>query len=436
MQLVSTQLNRFAVSTIVAGALVGAAVAQLKPAIVAAAIILALVAVLPVEMSLGTFGFLVPFDYVLVIGHQDSAILVTWLAGAFAGAGLFVYGVATGRLKRPPRQACYWGAFMIWLALSTAWTIDKPTSIGRISSVLSILALYAVAAAFRTTRQELSRILVAVIVGGVVASLVSIYQGAQLGFQQRAAMSFGEWHGNPNEFAFSLLLPFSLAFAGVLSRGSFTRKAVLLVALTCVAAGIFLAMSRGALTALLVTTATLLLRVGIRKRLLIPLFVIALPLLFVPNLFYQRLEEARSDRGTGRLDVAFVGLEVIRHHPILGTGMATFPIVYDRYAGYAPVFRGYQRSSHNTYLQAWAETGMVGFGLLLLAVVYQLKTARAALGATGTGDWSGVAVEAACWGALVFGLSASLEFSKSFWLILILLTLITQQRQDASIYDR
>lgn len=434
LQLVSTQLDRFVAATVVSAVLLGAAIAQLKLVVVAAAIALVLVAVLPVEVSLGTFAFLVPFDYVLVIGHHDSAIIVTWLAGAFAGAGLLVYGLASGRLKRPPRQAWYWAAFMMWLALSTAWTIDKPSSIARISSVLCIVGLYGVATALRIRPQELSRVLIVVVMGGVVASLVSIHQAAHLGFQDRAALTFGESQANPNEFAFGLLLPFSLAFAGVLSRGSFTKKLMLLVALTCVTAGIFLTMSRGALIALLVTTFTLLFRVGMRKRLLIPLLVVVLPLLFLPNLFYERLDEARSDRGTGRLDIFFVGMEIIKHNPLLGTGMATFPIVYDQYAGYAPVFHGYQWSSHNTYLQAWAEAGVIGFALLLIAIVFQLKKARDALGRAQPGDWSGVAVEAACWGALAFGLSASLEFNKSFWLILILLTLVTQQKQQASIY--
>lgn len=318
---------------------------------------------------------------------------------------------------------------MIWHILSTAWSINTPLSIARLPSVLSILGLYVVVVSFRTTSRELSRVLLLAVVGGVVASIISIHQAALVGFQARGALKFGEFEGNPNEFAFSLLLPFSVAFAGVLSRGSALKKFLLLAALIIVTGGIFLAMSRGALAALVVTTVTLLLKVGVRKRVLIPLIAVALPLLFVPSLFYQRLKEAptREDTGRSRLDIAFVGLQVIKHNPILGTGLETFPIAYDRYSGYSPQFRGYHFDPHNTYLQAWAETGIVGFVLLLIALGSQIKAASAALRAPPR-DYVGVAIEAVCFGALIFGFSGSLEWNKSFWLMLMLLTLLTQLR--------
>jgi len=382
-------------------------------------------------MALGTFAFFTPFDYVLAIGQQDSVIRVTWIAGAFAGGVLLLYGFVTKRLSSPPRQALWWGLFMLWLALSSAWAIDPVVSLKRLPSIVTLMGLYLVSVSFRLSSRELSRVLMAAVVGGVVASLVSIEQAARLGFQTRAALKFGEWEGNPNEFAFSLLLPFSVAFTGILSRANAVRKTVLLIALGTISLGILLAMSRGALIALLVSTGMLLLTVGARKRAVLLVALVALPLLFLPNLFFERLKEAPSGRGTGRVDIFLVGLEIIKHNPVFGTGLANFPVAYDQYAGAAPVFRGYSWDPHNTYLEAWADAGFGGFLLLLIALRSQMKAARNAI-KTHSGEWFGAAVEAACWGALIFGLSTTLEWNKSFWLILMLLTLISRNAHTNS----
>lgn len=444
MQVALTKVDRFGTAAVLTGILLSVAVVLQSLVVLASAVVLALASLLPVEMSLGIFAMLVPFDYVLAIGHHDSAIRVTWLAGAFAGGVLLLYGLAAKRLKQPPTTALFWVLFMLWVGLSTIWTIDPAMSARRIPSVLTLLALYLVTVSFDIKPHELSRVLGFVMGGGALAALVLIYQVGRGGVygsiahymaEGRGALVLGEWEANPNELGAALVLPFSLVFVGLLSRGRAAKKSILVIAVMLMAAAIFLTMSRGATTALALALLVILYRFGVRARVLVPLVLAVIPLLFLPDLFYQRLMEAPSDRGTGRLDIVFVGLEIIKHNPLLGTGMATFPIAYDQYAGYAPVFHGYQWSSHNTYLQAWAETGIVGFVLLLFAIVFQLKKARDALGRAQPGNWSGVAVEAACWGTLVFGLSASLEFNKSFWLMLTLLSLVTQQKQESSIYD-
>jgi putative inorganic carbon (hco3(-)) transporter len=437
LQVALTRLDRFGTAAVLTGILLSVAVVLQNLVVLASAIVLALASLLPVEMSLGIFALLVPFDYVLAIGHHDSAIRVTWLAGAFAGSVLLFYGLVTERLKRPPLTALFWVLFMCWVGLSSFWSIDPVVSAQRIPSVVTFLALYLVTVSFHIKPQELSRVLSFAIFGGALAALVLIYQVSRGGVQPsiahyvaegRGALVFGEWESNPNEFGASLVLPFSLGFVGILSRGAVTKKVILVIAVMLSACGIFLTMSRGATIALAVAVLVILYRFGVRTRVLVPLALALIPLLFVPNLFYERLMEAPSGRGTGRLDILFVGLEIIKHNPLLGTGMATFPIAYDQYAGYAPVFHGYNWSSHDTYLQAWAETGIIGFVLLLSAIVFQLKTVRGALRDVGANHWSGIAVEAAFLGVLVHAFSGDLEFNKCFWFILMVLSLIAQPR--------
>lgn len=437
------QLNRFAIGVILAGVLLSIAVVYQNVVVTGAAIVMALASVLPIEVALGTFAFLIPFDYVLAIGTDESPVRVTWLAGAFAGGVLLIYGFASERLGWPPRQAWWWALFMFWVGLSTAWTIDPALSLNRLPSIVTLLGLYLITVSFRLTSRELSRVMACAVGGGVVAAALLIYQASRAGLhaptthyvmEGRGALVFGGRERDPNELGASLVLPFTLAFAGVLSYGSLAKRIALLIALSVLASAIFLTMSRGALIALAVAVLVLLYRGGVRKRVLLSLVLVAVPLLFVPDLFYERLMEAPSGRGTGRLDIVLVGLQIIKHNPVLGTGLATFPLAHDQYVGYAKVFHGYTWNSHDAYLQAWAETGVIGFVLLLIAIVSQVKTIRAALRAPPLLNWSGVAVEAAWWGVLVYGFSGDLEFNKYFWFILMLLGSMARARHATPIY--
>src|SRR5438309_2695212 len=76
----------------------------------------------PVELTLGVFSFLIPFDAVLLIGQ--SRYSVNWVLGATAGAALLAYGMSSGRLITPPRAALWWGLFVFWGAATLLWALD------------------------------------------------------------------------------------------------------------------------------------------------------------------------------------------------------------------------------------------------------------------------------------------------------------------------
>src|SRR4029077_12875990 len=86
-----------------------------------------------------------------------------------------------------------------------------------------------------------------------------------------------------------------------------------------------------------------------------------------------RFGEAVSTGGAGRLDIWYVGWELLKHYGIFGAGLANFPQVYSSYAGVAPVFRGFARASHNIFLQISVEGGLVGVCLLIQALRVQLR---------------------------------------------------------------
>ncbi len=416
-----------AIAAVTAAVFISIAIVEENFIALAALAAIAMAILFPVEVSLGMFAVLVPFDQILVLAN--SSVTLTWVAGAFAGCTLLLCGLMTGRLKAPPRAGLYWLLFVLWAAASTVWAIDSSISMERLPTALTLFALYIAATSVRVTKKELSRVALIAIAGASAAALLMIVQfGHHVSHEGRGTLAVGNRDSNPNELAFSLLLPFSLALVGVSSEKSLLKRAALLSALVMVAAAIFLSMSRGGLFSLLVIGAVYLLRVGIRRRTLIAILVLALPLLFVPGQFFDRLGEASTNRGTGRFDIWLVGFEVIKHDPIIGVGLANFPVAYQKVAGYAHVFpvHGYIREAHNMYLSVLAETGVIGFVLLMTAIVSQLITVRRSV-ASSPRNHLGIALEAACWGQLAAGLSGHIEWSKSFWITFIFLSLVTQK---------
>ena len=414
------------------GILISTAIVQRKLLVLAAIVVVGLACVWPVEMAIGIFTVLIPFEQVLALGNSGTTI--NWVAGAFAGATLVLYGFASGRFQSPPRAAFYWGLFVLWTVASTTWAIEPDTSLKWLATGPTLFAFYIVAVSIRVTRRQLSRICLLIVVGGVVAASLIIFQFAHhISFEGRASLVVGELQANPNALAFTLLLPFSLALRALASDVGGLKRTALLASLTLTAISILLTMSRGSLIALAAITLVYLFRAGVGKRVLLPISILAIPLFFLPNLFYQRLERAANDRGTGRYDIWLAGLEIVKRNPIFGTGLANFPVAYRSVSGYAHVFplRGYTRDAHNTYLQVCAEMGLIGFGLFIAAIWSQMATAHRHLSNRHPRDYLGIAIEAACWGQLMMGLSGNIEWSKSFWLAFTLLALAGQERTEA-----
>ncbi|HEX5707272.1 MAG TPA: O-antigen ligase family protein [Pyrinomonadaceae bacterium] len=85
-----------------------------------------------------------------------------------------------------------------------------------------------------------------------------------------------------------------------------------------------------------------------------------------------------QDPTTGRTHFWSRTVEIIEDHPVLGTGLGSFPVVYPRYDT-----RGGQErleQAHNDYLQTLSDAGIVGgvIGLLFIVALFRVGFRRAA----------------------------------------------------------
>jgi len=110
-------------------------------------------------------------------------------------------------------------------------------------------------------------------------------------------------------------------------------------------------------------------RIGLATALLVGLFfgVLALGGEFSINRFIDSVNT--DDPTTGRAHFWAVTLDIIKAHPVVGTGLGAFGVVYTRYDSRNGLFRLEQ--AHNDYLQVLSDAGIVG-GVLALSFVVLL----------------------------------------------------------------
>jgi O-Antigen ligase len=415
----------FAAAASILAAAISVAIALQEFALAAVIVCVPLLLLMPVQLSLGVFAFTLPFDSILLIGR---GVTLAWLVGAAAGAILLVYGIMAKRLQKPPRAALWLGIFVLWTCASLVWSLDPAMSMERLPSVLSLYGLYVVAISFRIHPEERRAVVLLAIAGGSVAACYAIREFAQgtAWVGSRASLVVGGLEANPNDFASSLLLPLSLALGAFLTARTFLKAAAMLAALAVVALCIFLTMSRGSLFALGAVLLTYLYRVGMHKRILLPFSLLVTTVFFLPSQFSRRLYEGVSSRAQGRFDIWDVSIQIVKRYGLFGAGLENFHAAYNQFAGYAPIFRGFDRDPHNIYIQIFAETGIVGLVLFGVAIWSQFRPLRS-FPKQQSPNYQLLAIEAGCWGLLAHGLAANLLWRKYFWLAWILLAITVRE---------
>ena len=411
---------------IVSAFVIGTWVGEAKWAYLAAIAVAPLVVWWPVQTALGMFVLVVPFDTIAIMGGSDSGgTTLTFFVGAAATGILLVTGLATGRLSTPPGSALWWSLLVFWCGATCLWAIDPATSIGRMPTAAAILLMYLLSSSYRLNQAERRRVVVLAVLGGCLAAAFVIkgfYQGVSIGAAKRASLVIGDQEADPNLLAAGLLPSVSLAMALFFSTQKSIGKMLAMLAVGLIGLCIFLSMSRGATLGLLVIAGIYLLRLK-KWRVLVPVAGLLLLLLVVPSNFFIRFQQAGESGGAGRVPIWIAGLEALKHFWLQGAGVDGFPAAYTRYAGFSPHFDGFERAAHNLYLCTSVELGIVGLGLLFLAVRSQFRAARHA---PGQFDPFLVGSEAACWAVLVSGFFLDVLWRKYFWLSWILLTICTR----------
>jgi O-antigen ligase len=153
--------------------------------------------------------------------------------------------------------------------------------------------------------------------------------------------------------------------------------------------------------------------------------------LFLAGQFWSR-DEGFQDLSADvsfqqRLATSQVGLAMFADHPLVGVGLGCSVIAWPLYAPEDLYTRG-DLVTHNTFIQALGETGIIGFTPFILFIGFGLYHARkGALGLARKGPKGlDAGIETALWGFVVCGLSGGYVLT---WFPYILLGLAASARR-------
>lgn len=88
---------------------------------------------------------------------------------------------------------------------------------------------------------------------------------------------------------------------------------------------------------------------------------------FAQSSIYKRFNKERLD-DNGRIELRDTAFSVFKDHPIVGTGLGTYPYIQHVYKTMLLGNTKMSKRAHNDYLETMATTGIIGFGLLAVTL--------------------------------------------------------------------
>ena len=295
-------------------------------------------------------------------------------------------------------------AFLAASALGCLTALWPGYAVEALSDLVKMILVFFVLALSVNSERAFRGVLWVLVLGGIFPALGTLRNYLQGNmFEGRAS-----WVGifsNPNEVAYCLvvLLPFAAYLASV---SGWLARSVLLVISLCYLGAIFVTFSRGGIIGIVAITALY----AWRKRSV--LLRVSLAVILIGGFLGAGKYWARNE-GFSQLDndvslqqrmlTYEAGLKMFTDHPILGVGLKCSVVAWPLYAP-PGVYAKKALVTHNTLVQAFGETGLLGglcFWLLTGSAIYRARK----LALYGSSTNRGIAIEVALWGFVICGMS-------------------------------
>ena len=359
-----------------------------------------------------------------------------------AGLLLAISWLATVATKQEPasdfmsaQPALTWVVvlFLSWAALSQLWAEDSGAALTAFSRLALNAMLFLIIFTAVRTRAQAIGIVAAFVVGASLSALYGVlftHATEEYGSRLSSAIE------GPGGLAMAGVtgLALSLGLAAALRGLPLARLAALGAAALCTVT-IFLSGSRGGLIALAVALAAFLVA-GARWRGRVLVLALALIVAGVGYFNYVASPDVRAHvsevgSGSARLDLWTVGWRMVEQNPVEGVGIGNFPVSSVHYLlqpgaiGRGDVIIGTPKDTHNTFLEIWAEAGLVGLILFLSMVGLCLQSTLRAMRIFARQrdipmEMIARAVFVALAGFLAAAFFVSREYTKDGWLLLAL----------------
>jgi O-antigen ligase len=380
---------------------------------------------------------LFPYAYVLVLGLDQltpegaGGVLTVPKVGAALLLVAYVLNMHRSPGLRSYRVFAPAALLLFYFTATMLWSLNSDGALVRSITFALLLTSFWLVAHFAQTLEDVWQFLGALVLFSLLTAVLAVlefaaqYTASGLGVYIRAESVTG----NANSSAFSIALGV-LVLIGLRMRGLSgwrwlpTRWHIPAVALGM--AALLMTGSRGGLLAfaagflVLVALTGMSWRNGLRLAVIAGAVALALPvvnqILPIPDNFNQRLLvplQAGSDITAGRLDIWGAALNEVSDSALGGYGLSSSTVV------------GAERATHNSFLWALLEGGVIGLGIwcfLLLAAGWALWQARrqARRARDSRLEGTSVVLLALLMCGAAMAMSGNVEYHKHLWLILAL----------------
>jgi O-antigen ligase len=324
------------------------------------------------------FSFL--SDYLTYLTGKETYVLYIF------GPPALVAFLWTGGWRRTFRETGpkLWLAFVVWMAAGVPFSFWRGGAFGEtVEYIKTVFILVPFTVGLTVDWAECRKLIYAIgaaAVSDVVLGLYYMRPG-----EERFGLTWTGSVGNPNDFAAHVLLILpALAFVA-LRRGA--RRLVRVACVAIIGLGLFQVMrtaSRGALVALIVTVAFLLLRGSMKQRIAIgatAAVAMAALIALLPKDTWNRM--LSFEAGTGASAEALASSDIRKHllqesirctleHPLFGVGIKQFAAYEGAGADQDPGHVGWYET-HNSYTEISSEGGMPELLVYLAALIWAFR---------------------------------------------------------------
>ncbi|MBA3748614.1 MAG: O-antigen ligase family protein, partial [Solirubrobacterales bacterium] len=310
-------------------------------------------------------------------------IVLAWLAGV---RRLAPPAPEALRCLRPLMFAL--AALLVFYACSLIWAQDAGRGFSDLWHWWAVALLMVIVATAVNTRRHL-RAMCTAFVGGALLTVAFGIAGGELTASTSAVQTASEGRleggqGDPNFLAAGIVPAIILGLVLlVTTRRSWVRWGIA-AACGLLALGLVASESRGGVVAaVLAMLAALVLFKRHRVHVLVATCLalgIATAWFAVAPQAWDRVSEF-DNGGSGRTELWTIAWRMFADHPVQGVGLFNYSVQAPDYAsapgslGRLDLIFDHAQVAHNVYLQALAETGVVGLGLFLAVAVLSMRAA-------------------------------------------------------------
>ena len=379
----------------------------------------------PILFPYGLYIALMPYDVLLTI-HANSSL--TKALGAAAGIICLFYCLRA-RYVAPVRQPLIvLLLLLLWMSLSALWSVSWDATMLWLPSYYALALLYGALSLTPLSLKDFNVTLGIVAVSFVVAAIFGIhtfyhdpaFRPMTYAQQQRLSLKLGDTQIDQNHFANAFLFPIAILITTLIRTNWLTLKMLCAGGIGLMVTAMFMSGSREATLALLVMVGYFFWRGRNRVQLLAMTGICAFGALPFSTAIVARFSGlfVHQQYGEPRAEIWSVGFAAMKHYWMLGSGVGTFPQVYNRFYLAVAQFRpdGWERPAHDLIIHYTVELGIVGMALVAWFFIANFTMLRGIGRDHPLHDYR-VMIEAAMIGIVIVSLFIDLFTYKYAWLV-------------------